>query len=318
MTQKEETGARDGAPWPAHKNTLNDATVNPPTRPRNGTRLKGNGKAAKVKTARTKPATAKPKTAKPKTATADSQAGPTPAAQTAEADNVVLATIVTDIENPLSKTLELVAGKLKKSAEVTTTRGRFKTVEFRPREFGAVLQSLTMHDAMAYGTIPTLAPGEVLPLVTDPEWRKQGCPPDALPRTKEVVRWRDGHPGVLMCDRDEHGDGAMSRDDLVATTRAVCPGLASALMWGAYSASSMIWKAEANKLMTGVSGQRLYIVVADAAGRIVTVGAAITALMKSWGLDPALKTTTLRKGQRAYMQYHRGRLADIAAKKDWL
>lgn len=52
-------------------------------------------------------------------------------------------------------------------------------------------------------------------------------------------------------------------------------------------------------------------------GVLFTAGPSVDALMRSWNLDPTLRTAPLRKGQLGYMSYHRARLAEVAAKGLW-
>lgn len=52
-------------------------------------------------------------------------------------------------------------------------------------------------------------------------------------------------------------------------------------------------------------------------GALITAGPGVDALMRSWNLDPTLRTAPLRAGQRGYMAYHRGRLAEVVAKGLW-
>ncbi|WP_309934073.1 HNH endonuclease [Variovorax paradoxus] len=52
-------------------------------------------------------------------------------------------------------------------------------------------------------------------------------------------------------------------------------------------------------------------------GSLITAGPGVDGLMRSWNLDPMLHTAPLRAGQRHYMAYHRGRLAEVAAMGLW-
>ena len=91
-------------------------------------------------------------------------------------------------------------------------------------------------------------------------------------RTRDQFTWPAG-PGILMLDHDPD-DQLLSREDLVGIIRTAAPGLADAAMLWWPSASSHICIEATGEDLTGLRGQRLYLMVADAAD-IPRAGAAL-------------------------------------------
>lgn len=126
-------------------------------------------------------------------------------------------------------------------------------------DLAAILQSLTPAQALVYG-VPINAAARVM---TRKAFAEAGRPAGATTRTNDAFAWPQG-AGVLMLDYDPRAGGdPLDRDGLVQAIRAAAPGLAGVgkLWWP--SASSCIWAGD--REVRGIRGQRLYLVVQDAA-----------------------------------------------------
>ena len=126
-------------------------------------------------------------------------------------------------------------------------------------DFAAILQRLTPAQALTYG-VPINAAARVM---TRKSFAEAGRPEGATTRTNDAFTWAQG-AGVLMADYDPSSGGdPLNRDGLVRAIRAAVPGLAgAALLWWP-SASSCIWAGD--RELRGIRGQRLYLLVQDAA-----------------------------------------------------
>lgn len=137
-------------------------------------------------------------------------------------------------------------------------------------DLAKILKSLTPTQALVYG-VPINPASK---LMTRKAFANADCPAGATTRTNDAFRWPDG-PGVMMLDYDPMAGGkALCRDELVQAIRTAAPGLADAEMLWWPSASSCIWADD--RELRGIMGQRLYILVKDAAD-IPRAGAALVA-----------------------------------------
>ena len=166
-------------------------------------------------------------------------------------------------------------GTLHKETTAHVTTGRMETVEFPDlRGFSDLLKGLKTSQCLVYG-VPPRSPVD---LVTERAWAAAGRPVSQIARTKKTMTWPTG-PGILMLDYDAPKDGtpALGKDELFRIFFEACPALEGfdALWWP--STSSCIWNGDDE--LTGIKGQRLYILVADAED-IPRAGKAI--LTKLW------------------------------------
>jgi hypothetical protein len=143
-------------------------------------------------------------------------------------------------------------------------------------DLAALLPRLGPAQALAFG-VPRGGGGRA---VTRAAQNRHGARPGVLTRTRDQFVWPSG-PGVLMLDHDSH-DAAISRDDLVKLLRTAAPGLVNADMLWWPSASSHICDAETRQDLTGLRGQRLYLLVQDASD-IPRAGAALAGRLWATG-----------------------------------
>lgn len=185
--------------------------------------------------------------------------------ETAQPDNRYIHFSLVTAHSPstVTKTFCLDAeGKLQKTTVANVYAGRVKSISIKTlAEFAQVLQRLESNNCLVYG----VAPGPDLELVTDDVWSKNGHPAHQVARTDKAFCWPNKAGGVLMLDYDPPATGVpLDRESLVRAVRECCPGLASiALLWWS-SASSNIVNTETGQKLTGLRGQRLYMLVSEA------------------------------------------------------
>ena len=131
-----------------------------------------------------------------------------------------------------------------------------------------ILEHLTPDQALTFGI-----PAKDARVMSRRAYQAAGRPPGVITRTRDCIKWPPG-PGVMMLDHDADTAEGQDRDALVALIRSAAPGLAGAAMLWWPSASSHICDARSGADLTGLRGQRLYLMVADAAD-IPRAGAAL-------------------------------------------
>jgi hypothetical protein len=165
--------------------------------------------------------------------------------------------ITSSLPEKITKKIELVDGKLKKTAAANMVEGKAEVVAVSSlTEFAQALMSTDSSTAFVYG-IPNAGDCQLL---TKSEYEKRGRPKGFSPRTNDAFRWNAG-PSIMFLDYDAvPGEEPMSREDLVASLEHACPGILDAGYIWTTSASAGILDGEGNDL-TGISGQRIYIPV---------------------------------------------------------
>lgn len=166
-------------------------------------------------------------------------------------------------------------GTLDKKTTCHVTAGNMEIIDFdNLAEFAKILTSLRKNQCLTYG-IPPHSPIE---LVTEEAWRNACYADSQISRTNKTMRWPAG-PGILMLDYDAPKDGkpALSQEELLGALFEAYPilGFHDILWWP--STSSCIY--HGNQELSGIRGQRLYILVCDAS-EIPRAGQAI--LTKLW------------------------------------
>lgn len=126
-------------------------------------------------------------------------------------------------------------------------------------DFANVLQQLEHSQALCYGVTASAK----VRILSREEHAKQGNPADAVQRTNAHLTWPKG-AGVLMLDYDpQDGQPTLSRAQLLQHLAEVMPAIESAAYVWWCSASSLIFNDGAP--VTGVKGQRVYILIENAA-----------------------------------------------------
>lgn len=127
-----------------------------------------------------------------------------------------------------------------------------------PDAFAKILRELEQNQALIFG----LPPAQSAPVVT--QARLPEAQPGTIARTAETFKWNAG-PGWMLLDGDPlPGQTPLTRDEWLAILHEVVPALIDApCVWGV-SSSSCIYNTDTDEQVTGVRGQRLYVLVADA------------------------------------------------------
>ena len=175
-------------------------------------------------------------------------------------------TVVTS-ERPtvLTKTYQLNDGVVqqpKTTANMVQGTGITKTFK-DIGELAAILTGLNTNQAMTWGIVPDKQTDTPFQIFSKTEYEKQGQPQNAVTRTKDFFRWGD-FGGVMMLDFDFKNESkALSKEQIIKTLYSVMPSLESAAFMWWCSSSSFIYNGEHQH--TGLRGQRVYILVQDAA-----------------------------------------------------
>lgn len=127
-----------------------------------------------------------------------------------------------------------------------------------PHDMAAALEKLNQNQALIFG----LPPNKECYLTTSA--RLPMAAAGSIARTKDAFKWYNG-PGWMLLDGDPiPGQEPLTRDEWLALLHDVAPALADApYVWGV-SSSSCIYNTATNEQVTGIRGQRLYVLVADA------------------------------------------------------
>ncbi|WP_371056844.1 hypothetical protein [Rhodosalinus sp. K401] len=160
----------------------------------------------------------------------------------------------------LTKRFCLEDGKLAKHAGGVLIAGSAEVREIRTlQDFAALLLELASDQALIYGRPEATSIG----LTTREAWEADGRPSDRIPRTNDTFHWPEG-PAIMMLDYDpEDGSEPLGHEALVEVVRMAVPALRDIRMLWMPSASSFIRNAETGEEVSGLKGQRLYLLVAD-------------------------------------------------------
>jgi hypothetical protein len=166
-------------------------------------------------------------------------------------------------------------GTLHKQTTAQVTAGKMEVVKSANLHDCLNLhKSLETNQCLMYG-VPPHSPVD---LVTEKIWEANGCPASQIARTKKAMNWPAG-PGILMLDYDAPKDGkqTLSQEELFQAMFDACPYLEFADILWCPSTSSCIWHGDQE--LTGIKGQKIYIMVSDARD-IPRAGQAL--LIKLW------------------------------------
>lgn len=159
----------------------------------------------------------------------------------------------------LTKRWELVSGTPTKQHAGEMAEGFAHKIDApSPQDLAEVLSQLQQNNALIFG----LAPANQCPVVTRD--KLPSAAPGTIARTADAFTWNTG-PGWLLLDGDPApGKEPLTRDEWLALLFEAAPALAGApMVWGV-SGSSCIFNSATGEQVTGVRGQRLYVLVADA------------------------------------------------------
>lgn len=159
----------------------------------------------------------------------------------------------------LTKRWRMIDDEPRKEGAGQMTEGRVsRTSASTPEALAAVLLGLQSNQALIFG----LPPADHHAVTTTAKLPQ--AEPGTIARTTEAFRWNEG-AGWLLLDYDPAPDtDPLTRDEWLARLFEVAPELEHAPRVWSVSSSSEIWNAETGEQVTGISGQRLYILAADA------------------------------------------------------
>jgi len=161
---------------------------------------------------------------------------------------------------PVTKKIRLTPeGKVEKvSTAAQLYEGQVSLIECSPSQFTDVLNKIGLNDCLSYG-IPKNE--KATAVTTQRKFQAAGKPAHMMPRTAEAMCWPEG-PGIMLIDYDPEGV-AFKPEELRSALYECCPAIKGAAHVWAASTSSCLYDAK-GKEIKGISGQRLYIFVADA------------------------------------------------------
>ncbi len=162
--------------------------------------------------------------------------------------------------NPTTKHLRLAddGSVEKRSTAAQLYDGQITRIACKPAGFVNVLKNIGPNECLSYG-IPK--DDEVTRILSRVRFHANDAPGDAMTRTNDKMTWPEG-PAILMIDYDPNGN-ALPQKDLLDALYVACPSLKnSAHVWAA-SASSCLLHLTTKRVVRGVEGQRVYVVVAD-------------------------------------------------------
>lgn len=170
----------------------------------------------------------------------------------------------------LTKTYSLGAdGELKKNTVANLSAGVITVCKAGSvSEFAELLQGLTTNQALMYGVPKEYAPCADAPyqsrLLSTKQHKEQGSPLDAITRTNDNFKWPEG-AGVLLLDYDpQAGQQPLSKAQLLERLGEIIPIEQTDYVWWC-SSSSNISNSETREQLTQIKGQRVYIMVKNAA-----------------------------------------------------
>ena len=175
--------------------------------------------------------------------------------------------LVLSSESPLSKRASLEAGKLVKVPAANLIEGEFtvKTVSSL-KEFAAGLDAASWNQCHVYGMFKDGASsGRITAQTIKTKYPQRYA--SYHTRTKREMAWSSSG-GVLFLDYDPpKGEGMpppLSKDALIRALQGFAPFLDGVKLLWRPSSSSLLYNEETGEELSGVRGQRIYILVDDA------------------------------------------------------
>lgn len=161
--------------------------------------------------------------------------------------------------NRLTKKWEIVDGIPQKIHAGEMSLGTVDKVDARsPAELTEILSRLKSNQALIFG----LTDADQCPVVT--KEKLSHAEPGTIARTVDAFKWNAGSGWMLLDGDPLPGQDPLTREQWLFMLFDVVPSLRDAPMVWNVSGSSMIFNNETGEQITGVRGQRLYILVADA------------------------------------------------------
>jgi hypothetical protein len=164
--------------------------------------------------------------------------------------------------NPVTKQISLGNDNqiVKKPLASNLTRASIQVWEGDPEQFVAeVLEQCDSKTCLSYGVPRNLA---AIHLTTRGSITQEERDAGYITRTNDDMVWPEG-PAALMLDYDPEADSALTPTDLLDRLYQICGALReSAHIWMC-SSSSCIHRTDDDTEVTGIRGQRVYVIVQD-------------------------------------------------------
>jgi hypothetical protein len=167
-----------------------------------------------------------------------------------------LSVITSLLPAQMGKRFELTPTGVSKSVAAQMQHGRLDVHTFgNAADLASILKGLATHQALCAG-LPKSGARSV-EIYTKAELIKH---PNAIARSNEFFYFPAG-PGLMILDYDPHGT-ALEKTELMQAFENACPQIADAMrIWWSSSSSNIHFQ---DSIINGLSGQRLYLLVADA------------------------------------------------------
>jgi|GEM_PF-1853080 putative DNA primase/helicase len=162
----------------------------------------------------------------------------------------------------LTKTFRLEDGKLVKESGGNMVEGSVKLCQISElTEFSDVITSLGLNQALCYGVPKHAKVGDEKRLLSE---RMIASDKNAISRTNANFEWPADSNGILMIDYDPApGKTPMSQEELVKVLKGTVSELKDLEMLWIPSSSSFIYNSGTDEQLTGLRGQRLYMIIQD-------------------------------------------------------
>ena len=150
----------------------------------------------------------------------------TTATATAHTATIIESTAVLTKTYKLDESGNVVQHTSANMSQGTATVRSFNTVH----ELAEILAGLNTNQAMSWGVVKNIHPGQSVTVLSKAKYDDQGRPKNAIARTKDFFNWGE-NGGVMMLDFD-FKDVAMSQDEIIQKLYTIMPELQeSAFIW---------------------------------------------------------------------------------------
>jgi hypothetical protein len=154
-------------------------------------------------------------------------------------------------------------GKLVKETGGNMTDGSVKLCQISTlQEFSRFIATLKPDQAICYGVPKNMTVGEIKRVLSE---RLVASDRNAISRTNAHFNWAPDNAGIVMIDYDPaKGEPPITKEELVAVVRKTVAELRDVEMLWLLSSSSHLFNTETGEDLTGLRGQRLYLIIDNA------------------------------------------------------
>jgi len=162
---------------------------------------------------------------------------------------------------PVTKQLKLENGAVHKTSSASQLHeGEITRLECTPSGFAGILNGIGSNDCLSYA-IPK--DNHAIRVLSRKKFEEARQPVGSTTRTVDEMEWPTG-PAILMVDYDPpSGAAPLEKAVLLKVLYEISPAIEDVAHIWSVSASSCIFNTETKSEVLGISGQRVYIVVAE-------------------------------------------------------